>query len=224
MNASTAEKLKQALVRYQPSSVIVRLADNETRTLAPGGPRSKWTPIIDALDEYAWQSVELLDAKGRVLGKPIKNDGAAGELESLTVPTMPAGASSRVVDLAAVFALAGRHSERIIELNAEMVKPAMDAVGKTLAHSVSLAEQYREELDRVRKRLITKEAECDALASTVAKLASAKESNDDGGFASTLKDAAKVVPHLAPLLRYLLPAPAAKAVAAAVAPGPRAVP
>lgn len=208
MNTTTLARLQAALKTHQPSSVRATLADDETKDLAPGTRRSRWLPILNALREIPWVRVELLDGKGRTMGPPIHNDGAATELETISGAGLTTSRVSEVAQLATVAANMAASSQRFF---IEAMKPSLEALTKTCILAAENGEHLRDSLDEERKKRQHAERRVVELEKQITKLVQTKSEGDEKGFMDTVTEVATALPSLLPIiggvLRALNPAP-----------------
>lgn len=80
----TAKTLLATFRKIGPSKIRAYTSDDEFKDVAVPTRRKKWTQVIDTLDKLAWSRLELLDAKGALMGT-IENSEPATELQDLGV-------------------------------------------------------------------------------------------------------------------------------------------
>lgn len=192
MNNATTERIKRALQTHQPATVSVRLADDTTRDLAPGGKRARWTPILHALAELPWLSAELRDAKGRTLGPPITNDGAAAELEPLNASP----ASARTQEVAQLVGQVTRATADNLAWFTGALKPTLDLARDMATTALTGSEYWRKEAESQRDARQRAEAKLAKVEAQLAKLVEAHEADDSKGWADTVTEIAEHAPQL----------------------------
>ena len=230
MNNATTERIKRALQTHQPATVAVRLADDTTRDLAPGGKRARWTPILQALAELPWLSAELRDAKGRTLGPPVTNDGAAAELE----PLASTPASARTQEVAQLVGQVTRATAENLSWFTSALKPTLDVAREMATTAMAGAEYWRKEAESQRTARERAEARLAKVEAQLARLVEAHEHEDSKGWAETVGEIAEHAPQLLQLaglgMRLLkgagpTPAPAPRpAIATPAPPVPKVMP
>lgn len=142
MNALTRDKLLHALKDAQPASMRVRLTDDQLHEVARGAARTPWKNLLSVLEGLPWQTVEMLDKKGALLGAPIRNEEAATELENL--PKL----SSRVTDVGQLAQIAFHTAQGFAGLLSNQTKPALDALVQANKDAHELADIHRTRADR----------------------------------------------------------------------------
>lgn len=208
MTNATLDRIKLALKNAQPAAVVVVMADGEQRELAPGGKRARWAPILAALCELPWVTLELRDRRGRIIGAPLQNDGAAAELESLSPAT-----SARVGETAQLVGVVTRASKDHIELLTATIRPTLDTARDLARDALSQSTYWREEADRQRARADDLDARLRKAEKRLVELVTAHEHEDSEGWAKTVGEIASSAPQLLQMLhmgmRLLKPGPAA---------------
>lgn len=192
MNNATTERIKRALQTHQPATVAVRLADDTTRDLAPGGKRARWTPILQALAELPWLSAELRDAKGRTLGPPVSNDGAAAELE----PLHASPASARTQEVAQLVSQVTRATAENLAWFTSALKPTLDVAREMATTATAGAEYWRKEAESQRAARERAEGKLSKVEAQLARLVEAHEADDSKGWAETVGEIAEHAPQL----------------------------
>lgn len=192
MNNATTERIKRALQTHQPATVAVRLADDTTRDLAPGGKRARWTPILQALAELPWLSAELRDAKGRTLGPPVTNDGAAAELEPLNASP----ASARTQEVAQLIGQVTRATAENLSWFTSALKPTLDVAREMATTAMAGAEYWRKEAESQRAARERAEGKLSKVEAQLARLVEAHEADDSKGWAETVGEIAEHAPQL----------------------------
>lgn len=192
MNNATTERIKRALQTHQPATVAVRLADDTTRDLAPGGKRARWTPILHALAELPWLSAELRDGKGRTLGPPITNDGAAAELE----PLASTPASARTQEVAQLVGQVTRATADNLAWFTTTLKPTLDLAREMATSAITGSEYWRKEAESQRAARERAESRLAKVEAQLARLVEAHEHDDSKGWAETVGEIAEHAPQL----------------------------
>lgn len=192
MNNATTEAVKRALQTHQPATVMVRLADDSTRELAPGGKRARWVPVLHALSELPWQTAELRDAKGRTLGPPIRNEGAAAELEPLAV----APAAARTAEVAQLVGLVSRATSDNLAWFTGALKPTLDLAKNMAETALTGSEYWRKEAEAQRAARDRAESKLAKVEAQLARLVDAHEREDNKGWADTVTEIAEHAPQL----------------------------
>jgi len=206
MTNATLDRIKLSLKNAQPAAVVTVMADGETRELAPGTKRARWTPILSALSELPWVRVELRDGKGRIIGAPIHNDGAAAELEPLSPAT-----SARVGETVQLVSVVTRATKDNIELLVATIRPTLDTARDLARDAVSQSGYWREEAERQRKRADASDAALRKAEHQLVELVTAHEHADSESWAKTIAEIAQGAPALlqmAGMVKGLLSAPA----------------
>lgn len=222
MNLITKNQIQNAFKRGASKIDAVRmtLVDGEVQMLSKGTGGRPWTPIIQILDESPWQKIELLDKRGALLGAPINNDKAAGELEALPTGTVM---STRITEVAQLSHVANAQARHFADLLATSVKPAWDALIQANKDAHELADEWRKQaltaqqrqaddhakLERARARVAALEEQITSVYEQLTELV--EKQQQGAGAAETVQEVAKALPevgkivsNLAPLVRGLL--------------------
>lgn len=192
MTNATTERIKRALQTHQPATVVVKLADDSERELAPGGKRARWVPVLHALSELPWVTAELRDAKGRTLGPPIRNDGAAAELETLAASP----ASARTQEVAQLIGQVTRATADNLAWFTSTLKPTLDLAREMSTAAMTGSEYWRKEAESQRAARERAEARLVKVEAQLARLLEAHEADDDKGWAATVTEIAEHAPQL----------------------------
>lgn len=192
MTNATLDRIKRALKDHQPAALSVVLSDGERRELAPGGKRAKWTPVLAALSELPWVTLECHDARGRLLGPPIQNDGSAEGLETIG---MTSAVSARVGEASALLQVLTRASKEHLGLLTSVISPTLDSARKLTTDALTHSSYWREEAERQRARADAAEQSLRALERQIVELAAEAEA-DGKTWADGLAQLASAAPHL----------------------------
>jgi hypothetical protein len=208
MNALTRDKVLRWLKDApQTATVRVRCTDEDVRELSRGGPKTPWKPILAALDELPWQSAELLDKRGALIG-----DAAATELENL--PAL----SSRVTEVGQLSQIVQHSIRGMSELIAAQTKPAFDALTTANRDAHELVDLHRQRADaaeqkaaeleakyhRLVERLRATQERMTAVTEDIQEAAARVQAEGDKSLIDQLPQIATAVTQLAPLVRGLL--------------------
>lgn len=178
--------LLDALKQARPTTVRAHLADDSTREIAVPSTRQKWQHVERVLEGMPWQTLDMLDHKGKLVGPPWVNDGAgpAGDLEDIG-----AGGSKRVGELAQLAGIFLRAQDMVLQRHNEAMRPVLDANRIMLAdlttQLVELRKETAQSIQRERELMM-------ALADTAR--------GEDGEL-----DLPKLAPLLLPMLAGLTP-------------------
>ncbi len=197
MNADTLAKVQRALQDLQPAEVVVRQADGAEQVLAPGGPRKKWVAVLHALQQLTWESLYLRDAKGRTLGPPIANDGAATSLEPLSAT----GTALAIQGVAQLAQISSRTAQAQLEWFATILKPTLDCATGLSKEALAQSAVTRDDNNRLRQQIVELEAELKAsrskrmaLEQRIGRLVQAHESADEKQWSEQVKALVEVAP------------------------------
>lgn len=186
MSDVTNEKLLAALKRHQPSKVRVLLGDDDDtgRDVAVSKGRKRWGPVIAAITGRAWSRVEMLNAKGEILGY-CENTNAADDPEELTGRK---GAVRSEAEWATTLAV--RTAERMLAFRAEehreLLKAQSEVMRELTGAVKGLAVIYREQ------------------AEASADVAAMRAEADNGGDMKQLLEAAPAILQALPVLKEML--------------------
>lgn len=113
---SLEARLLATLRQYSPVRIRVSHPDGEREVAVPTR-RRKWAQVIAAIQAKPWSTVEMLDAKGAILGY-VENTDPATELETITGP-----GSANVTE-----------AHRIVELVVKAQRDAMSFRDQEISH------------------------------------------------------------------------------------------